>query len=82
MKMVNNKTGESMEVESHIILKNFWEYYFVKGTRELDVQKALVMGYETEFGSVYLPEIKPYIISKTKNLKEVLPAPGWHWEES
>jgi hypothetical protein len=39
-----------------------------------------VMGDATELGSVYLPEIEPYIISRTAELSNgVAPATGYRW---
>jgi hypothetical protein len=37
------------------------------------------MGFENELGYVYLPEISPYIMTRTKNLNEVMPATGYEW---
>jgi hypothetical protein len=40
----------------------------------------LVDGDFQETGLVSLEEIKPYIISRTKDLN-LMPAPGWEWVE-
>lgn len=77
-KMKNTKTGETIQVVEHIILRNFWEYY-VTSESDGDVAKCLVLGFEDELGDVYLPEIAPYIITKTKKLRGVMPAPNWQW---
>jgi len=84
-KMVNTKTKEELMVKNHIILKNFWEYYFtdaeIEDNNEGDIQEALVMGIETEIRLVSMEEIKPYIdtaMSPSKD-KAIMPAPGWEW---
>lgn len=74
------KNGMKINVVEHIIVKNFWEYYVSnEDTGEKDIKFCLVMGEETELGDVWMPEIEPFIITKTKNLKEVMPASGWNW---
>lgn len=78
MQKIDSKT--ILEVKEHIILKNFWEYYVLESdTNTDDIKLCLVLGDENEIGDVYIPEIKPYIISKTKNLSEVMPAPNYNW---
>lgn len=72
----------TINVVEHVILKNLWEYYITdEPCDNPDVVFALVMGDETELGDVYMPEIKPYIITRTKNLNDVFPASGWQWVE-
>jgi hypothetical protein len=83
--MVNMDTGTELRVKEHIILRNFWEYYVLDQTPvegDDDIFTALVIGFEQEIGDVSRNEIKPYIISKTKNLGEVMPAPGYKWKEA
>lgn len=79
MKMINVQTKVIINVTEHIIIKNFWEYFVTDDKQGEDTVRCLVLGFETEIGDVYLPEIKPYIISRTKNFDEVMPAPGWEW---
>ena len=86
-KMIGNSMGEvgGINVVEHIITKNMWEYYILddpENVRPEGYVTALVMGHETEIGDVYLPEIEPYIISRTTQLNEVFPARGWSWVES
>jgi hypothetical protein len=69
----------SVNVIAHIMLKNFWEYYITDESFNNDIVRAIVMGFETEIGDISLNEIKPYVVSITKNLKEVMPATGWNW---
>lgn len=78
-KMKNIQTGTEINVVEHFILRNLWEYYITDEQVQNDCAFALVMGYETELGDVYLPEVKDYIISRTKNLTDLLPATGWEW---
>lgn len=78
--MTNGTT--KLKIEGWANLRNGWEYYFIKDRDNTeDIKMALVMGFETEIGSVYLPELKPYIWGKTTNLQEVMPAIGWRWED-
>ena len=84
-------TGKSMgevgtvNVVEHIITKNLWEYYILddpENVRPEGYAAALVMGHETEIGDVYLPEIEPFIASRTTRLDEIFPPVGWSWVES
>ncbi len=79
-KMRRLETGTVVNVYSHGITKNFWEYYFLDP--KPDSRKnmcALVMGFEQEMGDVHLPEVQPYLMSYTKNVSEIAPAEGWEW---
>ena len=80
--LVNNQYGTKLRIKELIITKNFWEYYVIDENNYIDKDliTALVMGVEIEIGDVYLPEIEPYIFTRTKNL-DVLPATGYHWED-
>lgn len=74
---INGKTYNCVE---HIILRNFWEYYILDApTNEEQIKFAYVMGDYPEFGDVYLPELKPYTMSKTDDLEEILPPSGGRW---
>ena len=82
--MISTDGGTELRIEEHIVLKNFWEYYIVwerENERDPDpnIRLALVMGFETELGLVDLEEIKPYIITRTKNLSNLFPATGYKW---
>lgn len=72
--------GESFAVSQHIITQNFWEYYLGEAD-ENGIAFGFVMGFESEWGYVDLNEIKPYIISRTKNFDEVMPPEGYIWED-
>ena len=41
------------------------------------------MGFANEWGSVYLPELEPYIMSSVKGevLNEIMPPAGYYWED-
>tara|TARA_Y100001949_G_scaffold164735_1_gene159864 strand:- start:76 stop:384 length:309 start_codon:yes stop_codon:yes gene_type:complete len=84
--MVNDDGTVEVEVVMHIILRNFWEYYIIEPDESRLISTgrvtALVVGDFTEIGDVYLPEITPYIVSRTRDLSEVLPAPQWRWGDS
>lgn len=74
------RDGIKINVVEHIILRNFWEYYVTDDKFTDDIVRCLVLGAETEIGDVFLNEIKPYILSRTNNLANVMPAPGYSWE--
>ena len=72
--------GMKLNIVEHIIIRNFWEYYVTDiPSEDPDIKCCYVMGAECELGDVYMPEIEPYIISRTKNLLGVLPAFGFKW---
>ena len=80
MKCSNNEV--KVDVYEHIILSNCWEYYLIQSEFDTeDDRYALVMGNRNEFGGIYLPELKPYIRSRTKDLDGVGPASGFQWED-
>jgi hypothetical protein len=78
--IIRSEGGEPFTVHQHIMLQNHWEYYLGE-TDEDGVAFGYVMGFENEWGDVYMPEVKPYIILKTTNLKELLPPAGYRWED-
>jgi hypothetical protein len=78
-KLTNGST--TLNITEHIILKNFWEYYVTDDDTGCEgIFQALVMGDELELGDVSEDEIKPYIITRTKDLN-IMPAQGWRWVE-
>jgi hypothetical protein len=74
--------AEPFAVHQHIILKNFWEYYLGETDKD-GVAFGYVMGIENEWGSVYLPEIQPYVMSRCGGnmLNEIMPPEGYYWED-
>ena len=80
--IIRNEGGESFTVHQHIVLRNFWEYYLGE-TNEDGVAFGYVMGIESEWGDVYLPEIEPHMVSiaRGKMLNEILPPEGYCWED-
>ena len=83
-KMRGKSLGEDgiCTVVEHIIIKNMWEYYILKIEEDVDpegYETALVVGDYTEIGQVYMPEIEPYIVSRTTDLNELQPPPNWEW---
>ena len=76
---MKSKYGTTINVTEHIILRNGWEYYVTDDKHDKDTIRCVVMGLETEMGDVYLPEIKPYIVSRTRDLNDLAPAEGWEW---
>ena len=79
------KGNLKLKVVEHIILRNMWEYFVLADEAgdepDSDIKYALVMGFNDEIGTVSMSEIKPYIISRTTDMSELLPASGYHWEE-
>lgn len=67
-------------VYEHIILCNLWEYYVIEDT-DSDIKLCLVVGAETELGTVFMSEIEPYIICKDNRLGGLMPPPGYDWVE-
>lgn len=83
----NLKTENRILISEFFITKNMWEYFVIEPQNEDEpkntdeIKFCYVLGIENEFGDVYMPEVNPYIISKTKNLKECLPPIGYEWED-
>lgn len=81
-KMKSLKFKAKVNVVEHIILKNGWEYYITdRSDLPKHIVEAVVMGFETEMGDVYLPEIQPYIRSATNKLDDIMPCDGWEWDD-
>jgi hypothetical protein len=78
-KMKSNNSDAVVNVVEHIIVKNWWEYFVTDRKESEDIAEAVVLGFEVEQGDVSLSEIHPHIISRTRDLDGVLPAPGWEW---
>ena len=83
--IIDSKGGEPFTVHQHIILKNYWEYYLGEPD-ENGIAFGYVMGFENEWGSVDLNEIKPYVLSvagygSTESLNNVMPPAGYRWED-
>lgn len=79
MRQMKSKTGAQINVVEHIILKNGWEYYVTDDVFEDSIVKCLVLGFEIELGDVDLKELKGSILSRSTDLNELLPCPGWAW---
>mgnify|MGYP001571949968 CR=1 FL=1 len=73
------KGNTILNITQHIILRNGWEYYVTDNKHDANIVQCLVMGLETELGDVDLTEIRPHMISRTKDLSEVFPCIGWTW---
>ena len=70
------------EVAQHIILRNGWEYYLEEADSD-GIAFGYVMGFENEWGSVSMDEIKPHIasIARGKELDYIMPPFEYHWED-
>lgn len=80
-KIINKDNGKVLCVYEHIIVTNHWEYYVCEDKQKGDLRLCLTYGYENEIGEVSLNEIRPYIRSRTTDLSELMPPPGWNWED-
>lgn len=79
MRAMKSNYDTTINVVEHIILANGWEYYVTDQKFNDDIVQCLVMGFETELGDVSMSEIKPYIMTRTKDLSDVMPAQDWSW---
>ena len=79
MRKMHNGKKTTLNIVEVIILNNHWEY-FVTDEGKGDIKLCYVLGYENELGDASMSEIEPYIISRTKDLSEVMAAPGWNWQ--
>ena len=79
MRHMTNEHGNTIKVIEHIILRNYWEYYIVEAADEDGIAFALVVGDYTELGYVSMDEIAPYIMTRTNDMDEIMPAPMWSW---
>ena len=78
----HTESNEPFAVYQHIILRNMWEYYLGEPD-ENGVAFGYVMGFENEWGSVSMDEIKPYIISVARGdeLNYILAPFNYYWED-
>ena len=76
------KGNQNINVTEFFMLKNMWEYYVTDDQYSDDIKCCLVHGFELELGDVSMAEVSPYIITRTKDLKSLMPAPGWKWSDS
>lgn len=79
MRKMKTKYGSTLNVTEHIILKNGWEYYVTDDRHDKDTVRCMVMGFETEFGDVYMPELRGHIASRTTDLSDLMAAEGCEW---
>lgn len=79
-KILVSKDGGQFTVHAHIILRNWWEYYLEKPDED-GRAFGYAMGAENEWGYVYMPELRPHIISETRNMDEVMPPEGYKWKD-
>ena len=78
----NEDSKEPFAVYQHIILRNGWEYYLEEADKD-GYTFGYVMGIENEWGSVYLPELKPYIVSiaRGEELNYIMSPFNYYWED-
>lgn len=76
-KMRNKATGEVHVVKEHMVLRNLWEYYVTDYDEENIF--GLILGFEDEWGWSSLPDMHDAILSRTKKLSAIAPAPGYEW---
>lgn len=77
-----DENGNDFTVHQHIITKNWWEYYLGEADKD-GVAFGFVMGFENEWGDVWLPELEPYIQSQAQgqDLYALMPPEGYSWKE-
>lgn len=79
-KMRRLDTGTVVNVYSFATTRNFWEYYFLDPKPDTSKNmRAIVLGFNTDMGDVHIPEIEPYLMSFTRDMSDLMPAPGWEW---
>lgn len=80
--MVNSDNPKmQLKVDRVLVLINGWEYFLEKPNKD-GIAFGLVCGYEDELGTVYLPEVNPYIIAESCGmLEDALPAIDWEWKD-
>jgi len=76
---IMQRNNTKLKVVEHIITKNFWEFYVTTDKHSEDIIRCYVVGDFPELGDVSMKEIRPYIITRTSDLSEVMPAPEWQW---
>ena len=83
MRILKHREGDiELKIIEHIMTQNAWEYYVIDDWHDKNTVRCLVMGFATEIGDVYLPEIQPYIITRTKDLRYIMPAEGYDWKDT
>lgn len=85
MRLMKHLEGHTiLKVVEHIILRNYWEFYILETPPDYpeNIKQAYVMGFENELGNVDINEIKPFIMSRTKKLTEVVPGAGFEWVDN
>ena len=79
-RMRNVETGKIINIVEHIMLRySCWEYYLTDRKHGNDDIEALVYGYDVELATVSLLEIEAPAGFRTKNLRKLMPVPGWKW---
>ena len=78
-RVLETQYGSKLNITQHIITVNGWEYYVTDNKHSDDIVQCLVVGIEQELGDVSLAEIKPYILTSTTNMQDLLPAPNCKW---
>lgn len=79
MRKMRNKHGDVLKIVEWWMTVNHWEYYITDQEEDDDIVFAMVCGFEDEMGDISRKEIRPYIRSRTQDLNEIQPAPGWEW---
>lgn len=79
MRKMKDKHGDILNIVDWWMTVNHWEYYITDQEEDDDIVFAMVCGDFDEMGYVSKAEINPWIRSRTSNLNEIQPAPGWQW---
>ena len=70
---------DQVNIVEHIMTQGFWEFYVTDMRHDENTVCCYVLGHANELGDVDLREIEPLIISRTKNLADVMAAPNCEW---
>lgn len=81
MRKLISSYGVTFHVTEFFMISNGWEYFVLEDDANLppNCKTCLVYGDEIEAGDVYLPEVAPHIVCKSKDLSHVMPPPGYKW---
>ena len=86
--MKHSTYGTVVNVTEFAMTRNMWEYFITDEKFNDDIVCAVVKGFECEMGEEFvfwldqrisLSEIKPYVLTRSNDLEELEPAPGWEW---
>ena len=83
MRKATDNYGQEHTIHAWYILVNGWEYYQTEPLGEDNIAFGYVHGFESEWGSFSLDEMKGHIMARATGdeLNEIGPPIGWSWKE-